>query len=287
MLRTLGLLFVALLLLAGAGFGYWIHQDRQARAFVATSIPVIFKEWSADAVIRRAALPLKNPEFEAQTREFFQLFGSQLGPLHSAELPQGSLRFGHAAPELPASLIGEYSAEAKFREGNGQIDLTVIKEQGVWRIVKFGVSSPKLLEAMKNQKPAQSTGPRYDRGPPDEEGAILAAAEQVFAILDSENPGAAWNQASLPFQQAEPKRRFVAEMKRMREKTGHAQARKLQGVGFRFNRVDADPPGDYAIADYVSTYSRMQVQERLGFYRREGSWRLAGHAWNRVDPPRK
>lgn len=42
--RTIGLLFLALLVVAGTGFGYWIHQDRQARAFVATPIPIIYKD---------------------------------------------------------------------------------------------------------------------------------------------------------------------------------------------------------------------------------------------------
>jgi len=283
MLRTVGLLFLAFLVVAGMGFGYWIHQDRQARAFVATSIPIIYKEWSAEAVIRRAAIPLRTPEFGAQAREFFQLFGSQLGPMQSFEPPQGSLRYGRAAPELRAGLFGEYASQAKFRDGDGQIKLVVIKEQGVWRIVEFGVNSPAFLEAMKKQGPTKNTRPRYDRGPPDEEAAILAKADQIFAIMDSENPGSAWNQAALPFQQAMPKRRFVAEMKRMREMTGHAQVRKLQGVGFRFNRVDADPPGDYAVADYISTYSRARMRERLGFYRREGTWQLSGHVWSRID----
>src|SRR6186713_92556 len=93
MLRALGLLFVAILLVAAMGFGYWIHQDRQARAFVAASIPVIYTDWSAEAVIRRAALPLKTPEFEAQAREVFLMFGSQLGPMQSWEAPHGSLRY--------------------------------------------------------------------------------------------------------------------------------------------------------------------------------------------------
>src|SRR5690242_11750613 len=101
MLRTLGLLFLALLVAAGMGFGYWIHQDRQARAFVAVSIPIIYRDWNADAVIRRAALPLRTPEFEARARELFQLFGAQLGPMQSSEPPQGSLRYGRAASELP------------------------------------------------------------------------------------------------------------------------------------------------------------------------------------------
>jgi hypothetical protein len=112
---------------------------------------------------------------------------------------------------------------------------------------------------------------------------VIAVAEDILRILDSEDPGAAWNRGSLPFQQAITKRRFVADLKRMREKSGHVQSRELQGVGFQFNRINANPPGDYAVADYVSTYSRAKLRERLGFYKQEGVWRFSAHTWSRID----
>jgi hypothetical protein len=101
--------------------------------------------------------------------------------------------------------------------------------------------------------------------------------------MDSEDPGSAWNRGSIPFQQAKSKRRFIADMKRLHDMSGHAQSRKLQGVGFAFDRANANPPGDYAIADYISSYSRVTVRERLGFYRREGTWQFSGHDWSRVS----
>ncbi len=69
----------------------------------------------------------------------------------------------------------------------------------------------------------------------------------------------------------------------MRQDYGHLQSRKLEGVGFSFNRPNAKPPGDYAGADFVSTYSRATVRERLGFYKQEGQWKFSAHQWNRIQ----
>ncbi len=101
--------------------------------------------------------------------------------------------------------------------------------------------------------------------------------------MDSEDPGSSWHRGSLPFQESTPKRRFVADLKRVREKTGHSQNRKLQGVGFQFDLADGTPPGDYAVADFESTYSRATLRERLGFYKHEGKWRFSGYQWTRND----
>lgn len=283
MLRILGLLFVVTLVAALMGFGYWTHQDRQARAFVEATIPVVYKNWNAEALAQRSISELRTPAYEGQVRDMFQNFGSHLGALESSGDLGGTMQYGQLKSSWPAGLYGKYSASAKFKGGEGQLEFTVVKEEGVWRIARFSVSSPKLLEAMQEQQTLKGARPNYTPGPPEEEAAVLALADEIFRILDSEDPGSAWNSGSIPFQQAKPKRRFVADMKQLHEKSGHAQSRKLQGVGFAFDRAAANPPGDYAIADYVSTYSRMTVRERLGFYRREGTWQFSGHTWSRVD----
>ena len=39
-------------------------------------------------------------------------------------------------------------------------------------------------------------------GPADEEAAVLAEAEEIFRLMDSEDPGATWHRGSLLFQEA-------------------------------------------------------------------------------------
>jgi hypothetical protein len=206
-----------------------------------------------------------------------------LGPFESADAPEGSLRFGQADPRAPRALYGKYTSHAKFRDAEAELEIIVIKEQRAWRIAGFRVSSPAILEGLKKQPPAKAAEATWNRGPPDEEAAVLAEAEEIFRIMDSEDPSASWNVASLNFQESITKRRFAADLKRLREKTGHTQNRKLQGVGFMFDRPNATPPGDYAVADFVSTYSHATLRERLGFYKQGGKWKFSGHKWSRID----
>jgi hypothetical protein len=287
MLRVFGLLFVALLIVAGMGFGYWIHQDRQARGFVTASVPAIYKDWRAEAVSQRMPHMLQTPAFEGEVRDMFRKVAPHLGPLVSAGAPEGTFGYDRADNRLPKALYGRYVCHAKFRDGEADLRFLVVKEEGLWRIVQFALESPQLTAALQKQQATQGARPNYVRGPPDEESAVLAAADEILRIIDSEDPGSAWNRGSIPFQQAKTKRRFVADMRRLHDKSGHPQGRKLQGVGFAFDRANADPPGDYAIVDYLSTYSRMKLHERLGFYRREGSWKFSGHDWSRVDESRE
>lgn len=286
MLRTLGLLFLALIAAAGVALGFWYHQDQQARQFVTTVTPLIYKTWNVEALTHRSASVLRKPDYAAEVGDMFGIFSPHLGPLHSATAPEGALRFGRVEPTMPRGLYGQYTSIAKFRDGEARLEFTVIKEQGAWRIARFSVSSEALLELMKKQPPARMAKQTWKSGPADEEAAVLAEAEEILRLMDSEDPGASWHRASLNYQEAVPKRRFVADLKRLHEKNGHPQNRRLQGIGFQFDRINATPPGDYAVADFESTYSRAKLQERLGFYKHEGKWKFSAHQWNRIDKPR-
>jgi len=283
MLRALGLLFIAIVVGAGIAAGLWYHQDRQARQFVENANSRIYAEWSADALLSRMAGDSRSPDRDAWTREVFPLMSEALGPLVSADAPDGTLRYGRPIPGVERSLFGKYRSHAKFRNDAAELEFVVIKENGAWRIAAYEVSSPAILEAMSKKSFAKGQGPSWSAGPPDEHSAVLEEAEEILRIMDSEHPGDAWNRASLLFQQSTQKRRFVTRLERMRQDYGHLQSRKLEGVGFSFNRPNAKPPGDYAVADFVSTYSRATVRERLGFYKQEGQWKFSAHQWNRIQ----
>ena len=283
MLRALGLLFIAIVVGAGIAAGLWYHQDRQARQYVDNANSRIYSDWNTDALFGRMANVSSSPEKEAWAREFFPMMSEALGPLESCGTPEGTLRYGRPAPKMPRTLFGTYTCHAKFRKAEADLELMVIKEDGAWRIAAFQVSSPAILDVASKKSVAKGNGPTWNPGPPTEESAVLAEAESILRIMDSEHPGDAWNQASLLFQQSTQKLRFVAKLERMREDYGHLQSRKLEGIGFSFNRPHATPPGDYAVADFVSTYSRATVRERLGFYKQEGRWKFSAHQWNKIE----
>ncbi len=283
MLRALGLLFISLLVAGGVAGGVWYHQDRQARQFVENANSRIYATWNTDTLFRNMASVSRSPDRDAWAREFFPMMSEALGPLKSSETPEGTLRYGRPGPDMPRGFFGTYTSSAKFQNGDAELEFVVIKENGAWRIAAYQVSSPAILDAMSKKALGRSSGPTWDRGPPDEESAVLAEAEEILRMMDSESPGDSWNRASLMLQQSISKRRFVAKLERMHEDSGHLQSRKLEGVGFSFNRPKATPPGDYAVADFVSTYSRATLRERLGFYKQEGRWKFSAHQWNRAD----
>ena len=283
MLRALGLLFITLIVAGGIAGGVWYHQDRQARQFVENANSRIYATWNTDTLFRNMASVSRSPDRDAWAREFFPMMSEALGPLESSGTPEGTLRYGRPAPEMSRGFVGTYTSNAKFRNGDAELELVVIKENGAWRIAAYQVSSPAIVEAMSKKALDKRSGPTWDSGPPDEQAAVLAEAEEILRIMDSESPGDSWNRASLMFQQSISKRRFVAKLERMREDSGHLQSRELEGVGFSFNRPNAKPPGDYAVADFVSTYSRATLRERLGFYKQEGRWKFSAHQWNRAD----
>jgi len=283
MLRALGLLFITLVVGAGIAGGIWYHQDRQARQFVESANSRIYSAWNTDALISRMANVSRSPEKEAWAREFFPIMSEALGPLESCDTPEGTVRYGRPAPNMDRALFGKYTCHAKFRKDEADLELMVIKEDGAWRIAAFTVRSPAILDVASKKTVTKGNGPTWNPGPPEEESAVLAEAESILRIMDSEHPGDAWNQASLLFQESTRKLRFVAKLERMREDYGHLQSRKLEGIGFSFNRPKATPPGDYAVADFVSTYSRATVRERLGFYKQEGRWKFSAHQWNKIE----
>src|SRR5262245_3318748 len=167
MLRTLGLFFLALLVVGGIGFGAWMYQDRQARDYVVATTPIVFKDWNVDAMTHRSASVLQTPDYEASVRTLFQAFSPQLGPLESAEPPVGWLRYGHADPKLPNGLYGKYKSNAKFRKAEAELEFVVIREDGAWRIARFAVSSPVLFEALQKKPPAGTSGADFLKGPPE------------------------------------------------------------------------------------------------------------------------
>ena len=186
MLRILGFLFLVVIVAAGIAGGIWYHQDRQARQFVENANSRIYGTWNTDTLFRNMAGVSRSPDRDAWAREFFPMMSDALGPLESAETPAGTLRYGRPAPDMPRSFFGTYTSSAKFRNGDAELEFVVIKENGAWRIAAYQVSSPAIMDAMSKKALGRSSGPTWDRGPPDEESAVLAEAEEILRIMDSE-----------------------------------------------------------------------------------------------------
>ena len=153
MLRTLGILFLALIAAAGVGLGFWYHQDQQARQFVTTVTPLIYKTWNVEALTHRSASVLRTPDYEAQVRDHVRDLQPAPRAARFGHSSRGQLRFGRADRELPRGLYGQYTSTAKFRDARGEARIPVIKEQGAWRIASLQVGSPgRILQSMSKQQ---------------------------------------------------------------------------------------------------------------------------------------
>ena len=100
--------------------------------------------------------------------------------------------------------------------------------------------------------------------------------QEVLRLLDSDEAGAVWDDASQTLQQSAPRAAFVARLKSMRDAVGELQERTAKGIGFVTNMPDA-PPGYYAGAFFESRFARATVEEKVVFVRQDGQWRVSGY----------
>jgi len=283
MLRTLGVFFLAVLLAAGAAFGFWKYEDQQARAFVSRAIPVIFKSWDQRTLDTLVVRELQYSNFKEESRQTLTMFGNVLGAFESMEEPEGTLQFGKPDRSMPRALFGRYETPAKFQHGEGSIQITVVKQSGAWRIIRWAVSSPEAWQMM--QKPGlQSDGSvELHAGPAKTEQEVLKRTIEVLQLLDDDAPGSCWDGAAPSFQEKISRSDFVTKMREksraLQLKVGEAPERRLGRAGFAENLPGA-PRGEFAVLEFASNYPRYQLDERVILIRRDDRWLLAGYTWH-------
>src|SRR6476659_1547046 len=236
MLRTFGSLVLVFLVAGGMAFGFWKHQDKQAREYVAHAIPAIFDKWDDQALAERTVRELRNQEFARQSHDMLYRFGDLLGPLQSIEAVEESLRYGRPDPSMPRMLFGIYEARAKFARGEGSIELLVAKQDQTWRIGRFVVKSPALLPAFQEKKLRTPDAAALHPGSAEVESQLLKRATEILDQLASDDPGACWDDAATDFKASFQRPEFVARMHEMRRairaKAGEIEGRRAAHVGF-------------------------------------------------------
>lgn len=121
-----------------------------------------------------------------------------------------------------------------------------------------------------------ATAQTFKRGAAKDEGIVNASAIKILTLLDSNEIGKAWDEASAPLQSLTPRLTFIAGVKGMRAAAGDFQSRKLKAIGFLKDLPDA-PQGFYSAAIFETNFERITVEEKLIFYQDGTVWRLAGY----------
>jgi hypothetical protein len=153
MLRILGLLFLALIAAVAILFGLTYRHDQSARTYVSAAVPAIYNNWDFAKLKERASVQLrKDPGFDSAGPQMFRMMGEALGPLESATAPEGKAGYGWGESAPARGIYGDYQVHAKFRAGEAELRLFVVKEDGMWRIAAFNVNSPVLIDPIRRQQ---------------------------------------------------------------------------------------------------------------------------------------
>lgn len=122
----------------------------------------------------------------------------------------------------------------------------------------------------------EATAQTFKRGAPQDEASVSAVTVKVLTLVDGNEIGKAWDEASVPLQTRTSRLTFIAGIKAMRATVGNFQARKLKAIGFLKDLPDA-PEGFYSAAFFETNFERITVEEKLVFYQEDMTWRLAGY----------
>jgi hypothetical protein len=159
-------------------FAWGLQQDKSARRYVSSAVPVIFSEWDLDALKQRSSSELStDPQFRSEAARMFTALATTLGKLKSAQEPQGSAGYGWGDQSPAEGTYGDYLIRTEFERGPAEIRLLLVREAGGWKIRAFNVNSPALMKQFNsapraNNRVERAHGVRSTR---NGEAPLLAA----------------------------------------------------------------------------------------------------------------
>lgn len=105
---------------------------------------------------------------------------------------------------------------------------------------------------------------------------MQATGEAWLALIDHEQYGESWNQASNAFRVQVSAEKWTAAMKAAREPFGEVVSRKLLGVNFA-KALPGAPDGEYAVLQFHTSFAKKaDSTETVTFALEDGKWKSAG-----------
>ena len=149
-LSILGGLFVALVVVFAAFFGYAAYQgrhlDASSKAYVEANLPPILSTWSKDELLRRSSpqlLKIVN-ERPGQIDQLFKML-SKLGAMRSLGDVKGDSNVSYTTNDGKI-ITAAYVATAHFENGEARTSVRLIQSSGQWQFLLFNVNSPLFLQ---------------------------------------------------------------------------------------------------------------------------------------------
>jgi hypothetical protein len=145
---VLGIVFAAVLLVAGAFLGYAAYTgsklDASSKIYVDANIPPIIGTWSTAELLSRASPELRGVVSDEQLSQLFKKL-SQLGLLIKYDGAKSGSRTVMTTANGKA-VTADYEANATFEKGSAKIKISLIMANGQWALLSFYVDSPIFLK---------------------------------------------------------------------------------------------------------------------------------------------
>jgi hypothetical protein len=140
-LAGFGVLFLILIVVAAAGFGYFAYTgtqlDASSKAYVDESVPAIISTWSKDELTKRASPQLRHESSDDQIATFFSSLSDKLGAFKSYDGAKGQSY--HFMSTNGTTVTADYLAEATFQNARVEVKIDLTRTDQAWKILGFHV----------------------------------------------------------------------------------------------------------------------------------------------------
>ena len=140
MLRFLGGVLLAGLVVAGAFMGWIFWLDRQASPAAERHMKLLFTQWRYDDFEFLASDSVRaDPQAQAMVKEMFPFLQQQLGELRELGELRGKAGVSWGDTPTGQGIVGMYDAEGVFQKARARVRLQLVRERGFWRVRGFWI----------------------------------------------------------------------------------------------------------------------------------------------------
>ena len=134
------MIFVCLIVTGGivfSGLYYFAARlDMEARTYIDKIIPIIATSWSPEELINHASPEFLQEMPPEKIELLFDILSKHIGPLEEYKGTNGKIDISISSEGKPI-IIGDYTAEAVFKNGPAKIRIQLIRRNDEWQIFGF------------------------------------------------------------------------------------------------------------------------------------------------------
>lgn len=135
-----GMIFICLIVVGGivfTGLYYYASRlDMDAKAYIDKIIPIITISWSSEELINHASPEFLEEMPPEKIELLFDILSKHIGPLEEYKGANGKIEISISS-EGKLITIGDYMAEAVFKNGPAKIRIQLIRRNDEWKIFGF------------------------------------------------------------------------------------------------------------------------------------------------------